>query len=369
MDRPPFTPPHVVGKYELQRMIGYGSFAFVYQASSLQNEIQFAVKVIPKVRIRRIGDQQRLQRELDTLAYINHENIVQLHDFFEDTDYFYLVMDYCEGGSLSDLILGNAKVKLREDQAATIFYQIVTAVAYCHSMGISHRDLKPHNVLITKLPVVKVADFGLCGYIKEDIKMKTICGSPCYTAPECLCGQQYDGRMSDVWSLGVILFELIVGNHPWNTANSAIMNKQISQAKYVLPRDITQACDDLIRTLLKVKPTDRITCQQILEHPWMKLASNKFRKRSILPPLKSNDTKSPEYVLQDRNVDNFNHGVVSPFSQNLGAILKMRKRSGSLVASQAPQVAGPTSDIYIKAKKYRNIPMKHNSFLEGKYKK
>ena len=198
--------PSVVGDYELTQIVGDGAFAVVYKASHQTSNTVFAVKVIPKEMMKEQSDKERLQREIDTMAHLEHPNIVQLHDFFSDEKNYYLVMDYCAGGTLFDYVQTSPKMK--EGQAASIFQQICSAIAFCHSKGVAHRDLKPLNVLITTFPNIKVCDFGLCQYFDgQNARMKTSCGSPFYAAPECLQGKMYDGQLSDTWSLGVILYE------------------------------------------------------------------------------------------------------------------------------------------------------------------
>ena len=126
-------------------------------------------------------------------------------------------------GELFDYIVDHDK--LDEPTAAIVFQQIVDAIAYCHSFGVAHRDLKPENVLIIKFPHVKIADFGLCGYISAQQMMKTFCGSPCYCSPECLSKLDYDGRKSDIWSLGVLLYTMVTGQIPWNIMNTKMIIK------------------------------------------------------------------------------------------------------------------------------------------------
>jgi serine/threonine protein kinase len=273
--------------------------------------------VVEKSRISTEAERDRFQREIHAMAYLKHQNLVQLRDFFWDDTRYFLVMDYCPGGTLFDYIV--SKEKIEEPMAALILEQIVAAIAYCHSYGVAHRDLKPENVMIDKFPLIKVSDFGLCGFMSGSELMKTFCGSPCYCAPECVCRIQYDGRKSDVWSLGVVLYAAVTGNHPWDTQNVSKMLRQITKGAYIIPTAVSSQCRELIASMLKVEPLHRITLEQILEHPWMKIA-DKVRNRvpvkvkkleiPVLPSCVSLEEISQESVQSARKS---NAGIYSPF--------------------------------------------------------
>ena len=259
-------------------MLGEGASGSVYRV--VKAGLSYAMKVISRKQITDIGDKRRLQREIDTMTHINYPFLVAMHDFFSDADNFYLIMDYCQGGDLYEHL--KKRGGLREAQAATIFKQIVMGVAFLHAQGVAHRDLKPHNILFTSAQNVKVGDFGLCGYIESE-HMNTFCGSPCYTAPECLRRIEYNGCAADVWSLGVLLYEMVTGHHPWDVTSLPRMVQQICAGKYACPRTLSSSCQDLLERLLTLSPTKRITTSEILAHPWLRLAS--ARAFSLREPL------------------------------------------------------------------------------------
>ena len=205
--------------------LGSGAFSTVYKVESSDGEL-FAIKIVPKSNMANDEDIDRFQRELDSMAYLRHPNIVQLHDFFSDADNFYLVRDYCAHGELYDYMVKNGKIQ--EPTAALLMQQTISAIAYCHSCGVAHRDLKPQNILIDKFPAIKVSDFGLCGYIEDRKLMQTFCGTPAFCAPECPGRMEYDGRKADVWSCGVILFAMVTGEYPWNLKNQVMMMHEMS---------------------------------------------------------------------------------------------------------------------------------------------
>jgi serine/threonine protein kinase len=259
--------PDEIQSYRIGRVLGHGSFSHVCQCTHVSTGCIYAIKIFPKSNFRRSGDQARFQREIDTMAYLTHENLVRLYDLFWDDINFYMVTDLCPGGDLYHYIVSHHR--LDESTAAIIFGQLLRAIAYCHSFSVSHRDIKPENILITEFPRVKIGDFGLCGFISQGKLMDTFCGSPSYCAPECFCQNKYDGRKSDVWSLGVVLYVMVAGRFPWDVANSSMMLRQILQRKMKIPPHISPACSALISRMLDPIPSSRIGVEEILSHPWV----------------------------------------------------------------------------------------------------
>lgn len=318
-----------IGHYDVIEVLGSGSFSTVYKVMHKNTHVVYACKVMPKSNLTDTNDIERFQREIDSMAFLRHENLVALYDFFQDKDNFFLIMDLCSGGELFDYIIKNDKVS--EPTAALIFHQIASAVAYCHSYGVAHRDLKPENILFDHFPYIKVADFGLCGFIQESKMMKTFCGSPCYCAPECLCRVQYDGRLADIWSMGVILYAMVTGEHPWNISNTSIMLRQIISGTYSIPSFVSKDCADLIRKLMCVNSKQRIKMDQILSHPFLKKASkaNVVKKMGLvvsapslplLQPVSISDLttslRSAHASARGETIDQVKKQVVSPFSED-----------------------------------------------------
>jgi serine/threonine protein kinase len=262
--------PDRVKWYHLMDEIGHGSFSRLCKAVNTKMNRVYACKVFAKDNLANGGDTERFQREINAMAFLKHDNIVSLHDFFWDECNFYLILDFCPGGELFDYIVEHDR--LDEPIAALVFRQILSAVAYYHSYGVTHRDLKPENVLIVDFPHIKVADFGLCGFISDGQMMRTFCRSPCYCSPECLCRVEYDGRKSDVWSLGVILFAMVTAEHPWNVTNSWVMLRQVLKGIYTIPSFVSAECSQLITGMMMVSPAERMTLDADLRHPWLRRA-------------------------------------------------------------------------------------------------
>lgn len=306
---------HIINGYELTSQLGKGAFSIVFKAEKVDIKQIYAMKIIPKSNLKDPGDETRFQREIDSMAYMKHDNIVKMHDFFQDEQHYYIVLDYCQGGELTDFIIKNGK--LNEPTAALLFSQIASAVAYCHANGVAHRDLKPENILIDKFPHIKVTDFGLCGYLDEKQLMTTFCGSPSYCSPECITKLQYDGKLSDVWSLGVILYTMVTGYHPWDITNTVVMAGQISRADFQVPKYVSNECKELITSMIRVKADERMTLDKILKHPWLLLAKQanivQRTKMQVRPPV---IPKQQETVLEKTTKarhKSINNQIVSPF--------------------------------------------------------
>ncbi|KAJ1693554.1 hypothetical protein LUZ63_010252 [Rhynchospora breviuscula] len=261
-----------VGPYELGKTLGEGSFAKVKFAKNVQTGDCFAIKVLDKNQVLQHKMVENIKREISTMKLIKHPNVVQLHEVLASKTKIYIVLDYVDGGELFDKIVGQGRLK--EDEARRYFHQLINAVDYCHSRGVFHRDLKPENLLLDSYGVLKVSDFGLSAFApqirEKDGLLHTACGTPNYVAPEVLFGKGYDGKASDLWSCGVILFVLMAGYLPFDDENIMNLYKKIFKASYSFPSWFSSGAKRLIKQILDPNPLTRITMAQILEDPWFK---------------------------------------------------------------------------------------------------
>jgi len=202
------------------------------------------------------------------MSLLDHPNIVR---FFEEIpipekNCTCLVLEYIEGGELFDYIV--ARGKISEAESIKLFRQMISAIDYCHYHLVAHRDLKPENILLDGNGNVKITDFGLANIMSGEL-MRTVCGSPMYTAPEIIKGENYIGPEVDIWSLGVILYVMVTGLNPWLGEN---VNQQLEYAcrcLFVPPNGVSDECHSLIRRILNPDPTKRATIEEIREHPWV----------------------------------------------------------------------------------------------------
>jgi len=198
-------------------------------------------KACKKLSKRKICNKDKFKEEIDILKQIDHPNIIKLHEVFEDKNDYYLIMEECSGGSLFDRVFSklSSKKQISEKNIALIFKQIMDALNHCHAQGICHRDLKPENILFlndSDTSPLKLIDFGL-GVLNqnEDAKFAEKVGTPHYVAPEVLNGE-YDLKC-DIWSAGVILYNLISGTQPFDGKNEKEIYTAINTKKVYFPSD------------------------------------------------------------------------------------------------------------------------------------
>lgn len=200
------------GRYEINELLGEGNFAKVYHACNITSSQSVAIKVIDKEKVLNIGLTRQIKREIHSLRRLRHPNIVQIFEVMASKAKIYIVMEYVSGGELFKKL---TKGRLKEQVTRKYFQQLISAVGFCHSRGVFHRDLKPENLLLDENGNLKVTDFGLSTL--SDQVSHTFCGTPAYLAPEVLLltKKGYRAAKVDVWSCGVILFELMAGYSPF----------------------------------------------------------------------------------------------------------------------------------------------------------
>ncbi|KAF3439802.1 hypothetical protein FNV43_RR18080 [Rhamnella rubrinervis] len=260
-----------VGKYELGKTLGEGSFAKVKYAKNVETGDSVAVKILDRDQVLRHKMVEQIKREISTMKLIKHPNVLHLFEVMASKTKIYIVLEFVDGGELFDKIAKHGR--LREDEARCYFQQLINAVDYCHSRGVYHRDLKPENLLLDSYGVLKVSDFGLSTFsqqVRGDGLLHTACGTPNYVAPEVLNDKGYDGTSSDIWSCGVILFVLMAGYLPFDEPNLMALYKKICKADFSCPPWFSSGAKKLIKRILDPNPLTRITISEILEDEWFK---------------------------------------------------------------------------------------------------
>jgi len=260
----------LLGRFEVGKLLGHGTFAKVYYAKNIKTDEGVAIKVIDKEKILKGGLVAHIKREISILRRVRHPNIVQLFEVMATKTKIYFVMEYVRGGELFNKV---AKGRLKEEVARKYFQQLISAVGFCHARGVYHRDLKPENLLLDENGNLKVSDFGLSAVsdqIRQDGLFHTFCGTPAYVAPEVLARKGYDGAKVDLWSCGVVLFVLMAGYLPFHDQNVMAMYKKIYKGEFRCPRWFSPDLSKLLVRLLDTKPETRIAIPDIMENRWFK---------------------------------------------------------------------------------------------------
>ncbi|KAG5652618.1 hypothetical protein H0H81_004347 [Sphagnurus paluster] len=283
--------PRRIGLWKMGRDLGQGASGRVRIARHSETGQYAAVKIISKasfnshVSLNRIADETErrklaIEREIVVMKLLDHPNLMRLYDVWETSSDLYLILEYVQGGELFEHIINKGPLPVPE--ALNYFQQIVTAVDCCHRFNIAHRDLKPENILLDHALNIKIADFGYAAWqAYDDTLLQTSCGSPHYAAPEIFLGQSYNGSVSDIWSCGVILFALLAGRCPFDHEDTGALGEIIKSGKYEMPSDIDPLAQDLIKRMLTVDVTQRITMTDIMVHPFYTLHPPKL---SAVPP-------------------------------------------------------------------------------------
>lgn len=263
--------------YVHDKKLGEGGFAKVRLATHLATQQQVAIKCLDKIKLG--PELPRIYNEIECLKRLKHKNIARLYQVFETQTSIYLVLEYCAGRELFDYIV--SKSKLEEPEAAQIIYDLMRVLDFIHINGFAHRDLKPENVLFDDKHQIKLIDFGLAANCSADNmannknqapidQLSTCCGSVTYAAPEVISGGVYSGTAVDVWSAGIMMYALLVGQLPFNDNSITKLYQKIQGGLKGLPSFLSHDASDLIREMLTVDPKRRITVREVLIHPWLR---------------------------------------------------------------------------------------------------
>ncbi|XP_038664143.1 serine/threonine-protein kinase BRSK2 isoform X3 [Scyliorhinus canicula] len=254
-----------VGPYRLEKTLGKGQTGLVKLGVHCVTCQKVAIKIVNREKLSE-SVLMKVEREIAILKLIEHPHVLKLHDVYENKKYLYLVLEHVSGGELFDYLV--KKGRLTPKEARKFFRQIISALDFCHSHSICHRDLKPENLLLDEKNNIRIADFGMASLQVGDSLLETSCGSPHYACPEVIRGEKYDGRKADVWSCGVILFALLVGALPFDDDNLRQLLEKVKRGVFHMPHFIPPDCQNLLKGMIEVDASKRLTLDQIQKHSW-----------------------------------------------------------------------------------------------------
>ena len=351
--------------YHKFERIGKGSYSTVYKGYCNDDNNIYAIKEID-IELNK-SNINRFYLEIQLMRRLEHNNIIKLYDTHENDKYIYIIMEYCKYG---DLRLFINRKPLNEYKTQIIMRQIINGMEYIYNNKVFHRDLKPQNILVTDNCIIKITDFGLAKECEENNLSDTICGSPIYMAPEILQNIKYNNK-ADIWSIGVIFYELLTGETPYkvkqyNELIDSIKHKDIKIPSYL---KISNNARDLLKKLLIKTSDNRITWNEIFIHPWIKTdLNNSILFKSKISNINKNNNKnnknnkSLSNLFKNSKIDNNFCNKFNIFKNSKIDIITSNTFSNSM--SETIEENNILSDNLIND----NIILNNsNSFNESKY--
>ena len=297
-------------KWEKGDLLGKGGFARCYKFKNLQTLEILAAKIIQKKSLKKTRQKKKLISEIKIHKSLKHKNIVSFKSVFEDKNNVYILLELCNNQTMSELL--KRRKRLCEFETKYYIFQIINTLRYLHRLNIIHRDLKLGNLFLSDMRI-KIGDFGLASKLLEkNEKRFTICGTPNYIAPEILEHKGHSFEV-DLWSIGVILYTILLGTPPFETKEVKTTYNKIKKCDFVFPEDnfLSENAKDLILKLLQRVPEARIGLDMILEHDFMKnsvlLPESLPLSTLLCPPSANYLRKYMKFTKKDlENIKNLN---------------------------------------------------------------
>ncbi|CAA6667538.1 unnamed protein product [Spirodela intermedia] len=359
-----------VGKYEVGRTIGEGTFA----------KVNVAMKVLDRSTIIKHKMADQIKREISIMKLVRHPYVVRLHEVLASRTKIYIVLEFITGGELFDKIIHRGR--LSENDARRYFQQLIDGVDYCHSKGVYHRDLKPENLLLDSRGNLKISDFGLSALPPQGVcLLHTTCGTPNYVAPEVLQHKGYNGALADVWSCGVILYVLLAGCLPFDEVDLPTLYNKIGKAEFSFPSWFSVGAKSLIRRILDPNPETRVQILDIREDEWFKegyVAIKNFETEDVNLDDISNAFNDPEDQQGNGKVENGNAGplilnafdlIVLSEGLNLSAMFDRGqdgvKNHTRFVSQQPAKVVVSTMEVVAQSMGFKTHIRNYKMRVEG----
>lgn len=271
-------------EYKIGETLGKGAFSVVKEGTNKKTGESYAIKIVTKSQLTS-EDETALKDEISILNDLKHPHIIRLYAVFDESNYYYLVTERMRGGELFDRVV--AKSYYNEKEARDVCKILFESLRYCHDRQVAHRDLKPENLLLmsgNNDSDIKIADFGFAKKAPNEFCLKTQCGTPGYVAPEILEGVPY-GTKADMWSIGIIVYILLGGYPPFIEDNQRELFRKIRKGDFEFHEEywgsVSDEAKDLISSLLKVNPRQRLSATEALKSNWVRADDKTLMEKDL----------------------------------------------------------------------------------------
>lgn len=253
--------------FDIGRPLGKGKFGNVYLAREKKSKYIVALKVLFKSQLQKAQVEHQLRREIEIQSHLRHPNVLRMFGYFYDESRVYLILEFAPRGEMYKVLQKQPHGRFDDARTAKYVRQLADALKYCHSKKVIHRDIKPENLLLDMKGDLKIADFGWSVHAPSS-RRATMCGTLDYLPPEMVEGSFHDEKV-DLWSLGVLCYEFLVGKPPFETESHQETYQRIIKVDIRWPDVVCSGARDLISKLLQKKPENRLPLERVMEHPWI----------------------------------------------------------------------------------------------------
>ncbi|XP_059835714.1 serine/threonine-protein kinase PLK1 [Hypanus sabinus] len=327
--------PKTMKRYTRGRFLGKGGFAKCYEISDMDSGEVFAGKIVSKTLLMKPHQREKMSMEISIHKSLQHSNVVAFHGFFEDDNFVYVVLELCRRRSL--LELHKRRKAVTEPEARYYLKQTILGTQYLHNNQVIHRDLKLGNLFLNDDMEVKIGDFGLATTVQyEGERKKTLCGTPNYIAPEVI-GKKGHSFEVDVWSLGCIMYTLLVGKPPFETSCLKETYMRIKRNEYNIPKHVNPVAANLIQKMLRSDPSARPNIHELL--------NDEFFTSGYLPVRLPTTclTMAPRFSLAPGGIDSSMRRPLAELNKDVPAGDKPEKSEDNRVAREV----GECNDFYL----------------------